>query len=209
MTPWTIDPRLLCPWNSPSKNTRVDSHFLLQSICMTQGSNPGLLYYRQILYCLSHQESPRHAGSRNYLTCPKVPSKQWYSYQTEQSKGFDGTNLFADSKDRISLRASLITQWCLTLCRPMDCNPPGFSVHGNFFFRQESWSGLQFPTPKDLPDPKDSEPISCTSYISLQTRLIHYCTALFAFFVAYSTVTFVFFLYDCLIPKQQTGKWCW
>ena len=47
--------RLLCPWNSPSKNTRVGCHSLLQGIFPTQGSNPGLLYYKQILYHLSHQ----------------------------------------------------------------------------------------------------------------------------------------------------------
>ena len=115
----------------------------------------------------------------------------------------------ADSEDHISLRACSITQWCPTLCHPVDCSPPGFSVHGIFFFRQEYWSGLLFPTPKDLPDPKDSDPISCISYISLQTRLIHYCTVLIAFFVVCSTVTFVFFLHDCLIPKWQIGKWCW
>ena len=26
----------------------------------------------------------------------------------------------------------LVTQSCLTLCDPMDCNPPGSSVHGIF-----------------------------------------------------------------------------
>ena len=29
--------RLLCPWNSPSKNTGVGCHFLLQGIFSTQG----------------------------------------------------------------------------------------------------------------------------------------------------------------------------
>ena len=29
-TPWTIATRLLCPWDSPGKNTRVGCHFLLQ-----------------------------------------------------------------------------------------------------------------------------------------------------------------------------------
>ena len=32
----------------------VGSHPLLQDILPTQGSNPGLLNCRQILYCLSH-----------------------------------------------------------------------------------------------------------------------------------------------------------
>ena len=45
--------RPLCPWNSSGKNTRVGSHSLLQGIFLTQGLNPGLLPYRQILYHLS------------------------------------------------------------------------------------------------------------------------------------------------------------
>ena len=36
--------RLLCPWDSPDKNTRVGFHALLQGIFPTQGWNPGLLH---------------------------------------------------------------------------------------------------------------------------------------------------------------------
>ena len=43
----------------PSKNARVGCHALLQGIFPNQGSNPGLLYCRQILYRLCHQGSPR------------------------------------------------------------------------------------------------------------------------------------------------------
>ena len=49
--------KLLCPWDSPGKNTGVGCHFLLQGIFPTQGLNSGLLHHRQILYCLSHQEA--------------------------------------------------------------------------------------------------------------------------------------------------------
>ena len=48
---------LLCPWDFPAKNTGVGCHFPLQGIFPTQGSSPGLLHCRQILYCLSHQRS--------------------------------------------------------------------------------------------------------------------------------------------------------
>ena len=51
--------RLLCPWDSPGQNAGVGSHFLLQGIFLTQGSNPSLLHCRWILYYLSHQGSPR------------------------------------------------------------------------------------------------------------------------------------------------------
>ena len=49
---------LYSPWNSPGQNTGVGSLSLLQGIFPTQGSNPGLLHCRWILYCLSHQGSP-------------------------------------------------------------------------------------------------------------------------------------------------------
>ena len=37
-----------------------------------------------------------------------------------------------------------------TLCDPMDCSPPGSSVHG--ILQQEYWSGLPCPSPGDLPN---------------------------------------------------------
>ena len=42
--------RLLRPWDFPGNSTGVGRHFLLQGIFPTQGSNPGLLHYRQMLY---------------------------------------------------------------------------------------------------------------------------------------------------------------
>ena len=50
--------RLLYAWDSPDKNSGMDSHSLLQGLFPTQGSNPGLLNCRQILYHLRHQGSP-------------------------------------------------------------------------------------------------------------------------------------------------------
>ena len=45
---------ILCPKNSPGKNTAVGSHSLLQGIFLTQTWNLGLPHYKQVLYCLSH-----------------------------------------------------------------------------------------------------------------------------------------------------------
>ena len=50
----------VCLWDSPGKNNGVGCHALLQGIFPTQGSNTGLPHYRQILYHLSHQGSPKH-----------------------------------------------------------------------------------------------------------------------------------------------------
>ena len=54
----------------------------------------------------------------------------------------------------------LVTQSCPTVYDPMDCSPPGFlSVE---FSRQEYWSGLPCPPPRDLPNP-GTEPVSLKS----------------------------------------------
>ena len=45
--------------DSLGKNTGVGCHVLLQGIFTIQLSNPGLPHCWQILYCLSHQGSPR------------------------------------------------------------------------------------------------------------------------------------------------------
>ena len=50
---------LLCPWDSPGKNTGVGSHALLQGIFPSQGStHVSHILWWQILYRLSHQRSP-------------------------------------------------------------------------------------------------------------------------------------------------------
>ena len=61
LQPHRLEPtRLLCPWNSPGKNTGVGCHFLLQRIFLTQGSNPSLLHWQVDSLLLSHQGSPSH-----------------------------------------------------------------------------------------------------------------------------------------------------
>ena len=45
--------RLLCPWNSPGKNTGVGSHFVLQGIFPTQGLNSCFLHW-QAFFTLFH-----------------------------------------------------------------------------------------------------------------------------------------------------------
>ena len=50
--------RLLYPWDFPSKNPGVRCQFLFQGIFLTQGSSPGFVNCRWILYRLNHQGSP-------------------------------------------------------------------------------------------------------------------------------------------------------
>ena len=47
-------------------------------------------------------------------------------------------------------RVYMCVQLCLTLCNPMNCSPPGFSLHGILQARILEW--MPFPLPGDLPN---------------------------------------------------------
>ena len=53
------------PWNSPGQNIGVGSLSLLQGIFPAQGSNPGLLICRRILYQLRYQGRSYHCFTIN------------------------------------------------------------------------------------------------------------------------------------------------
>ena len=44
----------------------------------------------------------------------------------------------------LSESESEVVQSCLTLCDPMDCSPPGSSVHGIFQVRVLEWVAISF-----------------------------------------------------------------
>ena len=69
------------PWNFPGQTTEVGSHYLLQGTFPIQGSNPGLLHCRQILYQLSHEGSPRNTGVGS------VSLLQWIFLTQELNQG--------------------------------------------------------------------------------------------------------------------------
>ena len=53
-----------CQGNSPGKNPGAGSHFLLQGIFLTQGSNLGLLHFRQILLPSEPPRKPRRKSGK-------------------------------------------------------------------------------------------------------------------------------------------------
>ena len=84
--------------DSPVKNTGVGCHALFQEIFPTQGSNPGLPHFKQILYHLSNHAA---AAAKSLQSCP-------------------------------------------TLCNPMDCSLPGYSIHGILQARTLEWVAISF-----------------------------------------------------------------
>ena len=75
--------RVLCPWDSPGKNTGVGCHFLLQGIFPNQELNPGLLHCRKILYQLSYEGSPKQIDSGKLLNNTGNPA--WCSVMIQRS----------------------------------------------------------------------------------------------------------------------------
>ena len=53
----------------------------------------------------------------------------------------------------------LLTQSCLTLCKPTDCSPPGSSVHG--ILQARYWSGLPCPPLGGSSQPRDQNRVFC------------------------------------------------
>ena len=57
-TPWTVAQQPLCPWDFPLEILEWVAIPSSGGSSWTQGSNLGLLHFRQILDGLSHQQSP-------------------------------------------------------------------------------------------------------------------------------------------------------
>ena len=76
-TLWTVDPRLLCPRNFSGKNIGVGCHFLLQGICLSQGSNPRLLH---LLQWQADSLPLSHLGSPHFLVCWMCFSSVWFNF---------------------------------------------------------------------------------------------------------------------------------
>ena len=59
----------------------------------------------------------------------------------------------------------LVTHSCLTLCHPMDCSPPGSSVHGIFQARILEWASISLS--RGSSQPRGWTHISCNAANSL------------------------------------------
>ena len=122
-----------------SQESGVGCHFLLQGIFSTQGSNPGLLYCRLILYSLNHQGSPISMVisyslvkfySRDLDIIRQKLILNWV-YFVKVTKNWRSMKVKVKSLRRVQL---IVTPWTVARQAPL---PMGFS-------KQEYWSGLSF-----------------------------------------------------------------
>ena len=65
-------------------------------------------------------------STNDFCFYPKISGKTLYILTVEM----DGGETITFVIKHADVHAKLL-QLCLTLCDPMDCSPPGFSVHGD------------------------------------------------------------------------------
>ena len=86
---------------------------------------------------------------------------------------------------------SEVTQSCLTPSDPMDCSPPGSSIHGTFQARVLEWGAIAFSNTHTaaakslqscltLCDPIDGSPLGSSVPGSLQARTLEWVAISFS-----------------------------
>ena len=122
--------RLLCPWDSPGKNTGVDCHFLLQCMkvksdsevaqscptlsdlmdCSPPGSSVHGIFQARVLEwgAIACWALKKHLF-RGFPGCPGVRTRCFYCHERKESE-------------------SEVAQLCPTLCDPIDGSPPGSTI---------------------------------------------------------------------------------
>ena len=68
---------------------------------------------------------------------------------TEKGQKVDGNVLILNLGNNYAAAAAKSLQLCPTLCNPMDCSPPGSSVHGIFQARVPEWLAIAFSNGND------------------------------------------------------------
>ena len=124
--PMDCSPRLLCPWNSPGKNSGVGCHFLLQ--------------------CIKVKSESEVAQSCPTLSDPmdcSLPSSSVHGICQARVLEW-GAIAFSDFYTIRSDQIRSVAQSCPTLSDPMDCSPPGSSIHGIFQGRVLEWVAISF-----------------------------------------------------------------
>ena len=129
--------RLPRPWDSPGKNTVVGCHFLLQCRKVKSESEVALSY---LTLCDPMDCSPPGSSIHGIFQARIL---EWgaIAFSTE---GFNYLWL-------LSVQFCSVAQSCPTLCDPMDCSPPGSSVHVISQARILEWVAISFAG--DLPNP--------------------------------------------------------
>ena len=155
------------PWDSPGKNTGVGCHFLLQCMKVKSESKVAQLCptLSDPMDC-SLQSSSILVGMEGFAR-----QEYWSGLPLSSTRPLsDSPNSFfffliiwhtTLSQYKVVLgMLCFVTQSCLILCKPMDCSPPGFSVHGDSPGKNTGMDCHAF-TSRRSSQPRDQTHVSC------------------------------------------------
>ena len=127
------------PWGHTESDTteRLSTHLLLQ----TQLAIAGLLYFPKQFYLKLYQPDLNTNDNATKWPLTDIRCTRGQSY--------------------MKIMCVLVAQLCPKLCDPMDCSPPGSSVHGILQAGILEWVAISFSGGSS--QPRDQTQVSCTA----------------------------------------------
>ena len=119
----------------------------------------------------------------------------------------------------LSESESEVAQSCLTLCGPVDCSLPGFSIHGILQARILEWVTISFS--RGSSRPRDRTQVSCTGgrcfnlylvmyyyvYVEWDWSLIFLCNNVSTYLSVYEFLFhLIFWILDFLLDVQSLSR---
>ena len=111
--------------------------------CSLPGSSVHGILQARILEWVAISFSRGSSPPRDWAWISRIVGRRFTVWATRESPGnlSPGINPLFIFK---SESESEVAQLCPTLCDPMDCSPPGFSIHGIFQARILEWVAISF-----------------------------------------------------------------
>ena len=140
---------------------RISKHFLIKNlvISLTKCRKIDNVSYKFLMHCL-----PLITIRRKGIQQENLPPNTHTHTHTH-------THTPASVSTQFSFSLCVCTQWCPTLCNPMDCTPPGSSVHGIFQARILAQDAISYSRGSSWP--RDQTHVSCASFTG--RPILYYC----------------------------------
>ena len=151
--PWTEEPGGLQSMGCEESDTTEQLCFHFSLSCIVEGNGNPLqcsclenprdrgAWWAAVYGVAQSQTQLKRLSSSSILSLLKIlfstsfpPPFSWLFPSTSTKESPSGSSL--------PVHECLITQWCPTLCNPMDCSPPGSSVHGILRARVLEWAAI-------------------------------------------------------------------
>ena len=154
-------------WDGPSVSRGVTSHTppqwrLSHLVFLVSGAfAKGLLIRLCLPRLCTHQARPGAMEAKRPDRWTALLSHCACQLNSSQGTHYSWQHLPLFSFIVVHLLCVLVAQSCLTLCHPMDCSPPGSSVHEIFQARILEWVVISFS--RGSSQPRAWTQVSCTA----------------------------------------------